>query len=109
MGQVDKIKKAYEIVKAAVEPLKRLKGWSGVGGLIKCAPHVVEELEKAGAALELSGADKKTVAVQLVLELVPDAWAPDWVLEPIVSWAIEKAVAVLKKRQSPDPEADQKA
>lgn len=98
MRRLDKVKAAYQRVRKAVEPLKALKGWSGVLGFFKAAPHVVEEVEEAGKDLGLMGADKKQVAVDFILDLIPDSWAPDWILEPLVNWAIERAVAELQRR-----------
>lgn len=98
MRRLDKVKAAFARVKKAVEPLQALKGWSGVLGFFKLAPHVVEEVEAAGKDLGLMGADKKQIAVDVILDLIPDAWAPDWLLEPLVNWAIERAVTELQRK-----------
>lgn len=73
----------------------------GILGALAVAPKIVERVENVGADLKLLGSDKKEIAVQAVLALVPDRWVPDWVLAPFVAWAIERAVAALKERLGP--------
>ena len=76
----------------------RARGSVGLLGLVDCAKWVVHAVEEVGAEVGALGPDKKDIAVKAVLALVPDAWCPDWILEPLVSWAIEKAVAALKAK-----------
>lgn len=77
---------------------EEIRGARGIPGLLFAAPKVVEHVEILGEELGLIGEDKKALAVQAVLDLVPDRWIPDWVLEPIVGWAVERGVLELKKR-----------
>lgn len=78
--------------KAAKEP----GGLKGLDGVRKCVPWVVKAVEKAAVEAGLLGPQKQEVAVQAVLALVPDRWIPDWILDPIVRWIIDKAVEVIK-------------
>ncbi len=75
-----------------------LKGARGVGGMLSLVPKVVGLVEKTGKDVGMIGSDKKELAIQIICDLVPDAWVPDWVLAPILGWAIDKAVAALKSR-----------
>lgn len=98
MRRLDKVKAAYQRVRKAIAPLQSLKGWSGVLGFFKAAPHVVEEVEAAGKELGLMGADKKAIAVDVILDLIPDSWVPDWAIAPLVRWLVERAVSELQRR-----------
>ena len=75
-----------------------MKGIKGVRGAIKAAPAVVARVQTIGDKLKLLGTDKKAIAVNAILGLIPDTWVPDWLIRPFISWAIEKAVKALKKR-----------
>lgn len=93
-------KKVAEVAKRVVDEVKDkaakeggLKGWAGVK---KCAPWVVKAVEKAAVAEGLLGPEKQAIAVQAILELVPDRWVPDWLIEPFVAWAVDKAVELIK-------------
>lgn len=89
------IKRVAGAVTGAHGELRRISG--GIRGVLGVAPDVVKHVEALGKERGLLGADKKKIAVEVVLMLVPDAWCPDWALRPIVGWAVERAVAVLKK------------
>ncbi len=75
-----------------------VRGARGVSGMLALIPKVVGLVEKTGKDVGMVGSDKKELAVQIICDLVPDAWVPDWVLAPILGWAIEKAVAALKSK-----------
>jgi len=75
-----------------------VKGASGIAGMMALIPKVVGLVEKTGKDVGMIGSDKKELAVQIICDLVPDAWVPDWILAPILSWAIEKAVVALQSR-----------
>ena len=113
MANPEQLEVAAKRIKEAVNKLRGVKGWnwSGLKGLLACAPYVVKETQEVGAELGLAGGEKKELAIDVILWIVPDAWAPDWVLRPILGWAIEKAVAVLKARfeKKPAPDAPPKA
>lgn len=70
----------------------------GIMGMAALAPKVVSMVEKTAGDLNLISSDKKALAVQIICNLVPDTWVPDWVLAPIVSWIIERAVSALQTK-----------
>lgn len=75
---------------------KDLKNIKGIRGAVQCAGYVVPYIEKQHSAL--AGVDKKALAVEIILALVPmPPWLPELVVRPILSWIIEKAVAAMKK------------
>lgn len=85
-------------VRAAAESLSRVKGFNlaGLKGLVGVAPEVVKHVEAIGKQEGLVGADKKELAVELILQLVHlPAWFPEFVARWILSSAIEKAVSAL--------------
>lgn len=86
---------AAELI-AATKDLKRARG---VIGLYKLLPTLVDHVEAVGAELKLLGEDKKAIAVEAILAAVPDRWAPDWILRPVVAWAIERAVSAYNNSQ----------
>lgn len=89
-------------VKAVSDDVKGIKGvWGALGAL----PILLTHVQLAGEEWRLVNEDKKALAVQLVLDLVPDRWVPDAVIEPIVGWAIERALAAAKKAGWPLLEA----
>lgn len=103
MATPEQVKAAANKIKDACKELSRLKGWSGFQGMLKCVPKVVEDVEAAGQVLGIKGADKKRLAIDIICGLVPDSWVPDWVLAPILSWAIDKAVVALKAKLAKKP------
>lgn len=86
-----------EQVKAAAD---ELKGARGVAGVLFAVPSIVRHVQILGDEYKLVGEDKKELATEAVLYLIPDRWCPDWILRPMVSWAIEKAVAEVKRNGS---------
>lgn len=79
-----------------------LQGAAGIGGLFKAADKVVAAVEDIGAELQLLGSDKKEIAVAAICLLVPDQWAPDWLVALIAGWAIERALPALQAGPAPD-------
>ena len=73
--------------RAACESLGQVKGWSlnSVQGLIKRAPVVIKLVETAGKAHGLVGAEKKELAIVLLLLLVPRPW---WIPEAVLRVAL---------------------
>lgn len=99
MATSAQIEAAEGRIKGVIKELSRLKGWSGVWGLAKMAPAVVDEVESAGAELGIRGAEKKAMALDILCYAVPDAWLPDSVVRWLGDWAIESAVRALKARK----------
>lgn len=92
------------IVNRVVDDVKAvsidIRSVRGVFGAFSLAKRVVERVESVGKELNLLGPDKKDIAIDAILALVPDRWAPDWVLRPFLGWAVEKAVEAMKARFS---------
>lgn len=86
-------KRVIAEVQAKVKSEGGLKGWAGVK---KCAPWVVKAVEKIGIESGLLGVDKQAIAVQVILNLVPDRWVPDWLIEPLVCWVVDRAVVSIR-------------
>lgn len=89
------VKRVTDEVRGASLDLRGLKGLSGAWAVV---PRVIERVEKLGAELGLIGEDKKAAALEAILLLIPDRWAPDWLLRPLLGWAIERALPLLRKR-----------
>lgn len=92
--------KTISEVRAAVEKLSRVKGFSlaGFAGLAAAAPEVVGHVESIAKQEGLLGADKKELAIELVLQLVHlPAWCPEWVARWVLGRAIEAAVAAINR------------
>lgn len=95
----DKLKAiAQGLVVTCREKWPEVRGARGVSGMLSLIPKVVGLVDKTGKDVGMIGSDKKELAIQIICDLVPDSWVPDWVLAPILGWAIEKAVAALKSR-----------
>ncbi len=71
-------------------------GLSGLAGMKRCAPWVVKAVEKVGIEAGLLGEDKQQIAVQAILDIVPDRWVPDWMIEPVARWVVDRAVISIK-------------
>jgi hypothetical protein len=69
------------------------------------AQYVVKAVEEVGREIGALGPDKKAIAVQAILLLIPDSWCPDFLLEPLVSWAVERAVGYMNSRKSKPDES----
>jgi len=88
-------KKIAAEIRAAYLDIKAIQS---VRGAFKVAPVVVERVERIGQQVGLFGTDKKAIAVEAILAIIPDSWVPDWLLRPVIGWAIEKAVKVLNAK-----------
>ena len=75
-----------------------IKGMRGLRGAFALAPRVVAKIEEVRKIAGLTGAQSRDIAISVILELVPDQWLPDWVLAPLLSWAIGKAVDLMKSK-----------
>ena len=89
------VKRVVEEVKGASLDIRGLRGLTGAWALV---PRVIERVEKLAIELGMLGEDKKAAAVEAILLLVPDRWIPDWLLRPLIGWAIEQALPLLRKR-----------
>jgi hypothetical protein len=94
-----------ELVPAAKQLLQELGRARGLDGLWQARGRIVELVEVLGEEYSLIGEDKRALAVEALLILIPDSWAPDWALRPFLGWGVDRAVAEMKKR---GPEALQK-
>lgn len=70
-----------------------LKNTKGLMGALSLAGKVAKKVEEVGKAVGLIGEDKKAIAIQIICDLVPDTWVPDSVLDMLLGWAIDRAVA----------------
>lgn len=85
-----------------------LRSWAaakaarGVRGFFELAPRVVKEVEEIGKANGYKGADKKYLAVDVILQLIPADRLPWWMPKPLarylIGFAIERAVKALRDR-----------
>ncbi len=94
--------KSITEVRAAVQRLSRVKGFNlaGFAGLRAAAPEVVGHVEAIAKQEGLRGADKKELAIELVLQLVHlPAWCPEFVARWVLGQAIEAAVAAINRRR----------
>ena len=89
------VKRVVEEVKGASLDIRGLRGLTGAWALV---PRVIERVEKLALELGMLGEDKKSAAVEAILLLVPDRWIPDLLLRPLIGWAIEQALPLLRKR-----------
>jgi len=93
---------AAKIAKAVKEIFAKMKGiHGGIKGIFKAAPAVVEEVEKAASAwASITGEDKKAMAVEAILLIVPlPSWLPTFIARALISWAIEAALKEIAKRK----------
>jgi len=83
--------------------LQQVSGGVTVAGLQSLwahVPAVVEKVELLAAEIgpELKGADKMSLAVETLCELVDVWWLPDWVIRKIAPPILEGALKVIKAR-----------
>ncbi|MDD5302045.1 MAG: hypothetical protein PHS14_02965 [Elusimicrobia bacterium] len=97
--KVDKAK-LVELARRVADELKPkvadVGGLRGLAGMKTCAGWVVRAVERVGLEAGLLGEDKQQVAVQAILDLVPDRWVPDWLIEPLVRWIVDRAVVSVR-------------
>ena len=80
------------------EASSAVKGARGVLGVLRLVPDVLRAVENIAGQTALLGEDKKAIAVHAILELVPDRWIADAILEPFVAFAVERVLQYLKFR-----------
>lgn len=85
------------IVSAVKAEAAELKGARGLRGILAAVPHVVERVEELGADAKLLGPDRRAIAIAAVCALVPDRWAPDWLVAIVAGWAIDSIAKKLAK------------
>lgn len=80
---------------------KHLRNMRGIRGFFKLAPRVVREVEELGLVNKLKGADKKALAIDTIIELIPVKtwpwWMPKALARILLSIAIEQAVTAMNK------------
>lgn len=87
--------------KNAAEEYSRLKGWNlnSLKGLICTTKVVVKHAEEIGLREGLQGADKKKLAVELILKIVKlPWWMPQGIVREILDAAIDIIVDALKDK-----------
>ena len=100
MVDKDKLRAVYKRILDVGASLKKLKGWSGVLGFFRAIPWVVDRVEVEAKELNIKGTSKKELAIDILVLLIPDTWLPDWVLRPLLSYLINKAVEKLNEKVS---------
>ncbi len=93
--------KSITEVRAAAEALSRVKGFNmaGLKGLREVTPVVVEHVEAIGKQEGLCGADKKALAIEIILQLVHlPAWFPEMFARWILSSGIDAACNLINRR-----------
>ena len=93
-------KKSIEEVRGAAQELSRVKGWnlSGLQGLIRCAPLVVKRVETIGAQEGIKGADKRDLAIEILLQLIPLPWWARMIASSILPVLIDMMVETFKDK-----------
>ena len=90
-----------EGIKKATEELSRLKGWTlgTAKGALKCVPVVIKEVELIGATGGLTGSEKQSLAVELLLKLIPlPWWLPVSFVRPLLEGIVDAVVDALKDK-----------
>ena len=93
-----------EVVRAAVAELQAqvagLRSARGVLAILAAVPAVVHKVEALSVKLDIKGADKKALAVDIIFALLPPLpwWLPEAGLRAWAGVLIERAVAALSKR-----------
>jgi len=101
MERLDIVTEAAKVAAAVKAILKKLTGiHGGIKGVFKAAPYVVAEVEKAARPWAgITSAEKKAMAVEAIVLLIPLPW---WIPKPLaralISWAIESAWKELSRR-----------
>ena len=97
---------AAKVARAIRQIFAKAKGiHGGIKGVWQTAPAIVKEVEKVASAwVGITGKDKKAMAVEAILLLIPPRWyLPKFVLRPLISWAIEAALKEIEKRRKYPP------
>lgn len=89
------ISRILDEIKGGYADLKSIKG---IKGAFKIAPEIVSRVKAIGDEYKLLGPDKKKIAVEIIMVLIPDSWFPDFILRRIVAWAVERAYKAYKKK-----------
>ena len=102
LDKIDIAGEAVGIAKAVRQIYAEAKGvHGGFKDVFKKAPAVIAEVEKvAGAWVGITGEDKKAMAVEAILLLIPlPSWLPKFFVRAVISWAIEAALKEIEKRR----------
>ena len=93
------LKDVESLAKDAVEKLKNARGIIAIApALFEIVPNVVEYVEKAAPDLNLKGADKKKLAVDILNALIPwPWWIPASLRIAILEGAVDMAVAIFNR------------
>lgn len=87
-------------VRAAVEQYSHLKGFSlnSTKGAIAITKEVVKHVEEIGLRDGLAGADKKELAIELVILIVKPGFFLEKVLRFVLPYVIDAVVDALKDK-----------
>jgi hypothetical protein len=93
------------VLKAVAElqaSVAELRGKRGILEILKAVPAVVRKVEEVGKDLDIKGAEKKELALDILFALLPPLpwYLPEFVLRKYAGILIEKAVSALKARFS---------
>lgn len=91
-----------EQASAVIELIRKtvgdLKSSRGLLAILRLVPDIVKSVESASKQYGIKGADKKALAVEVALNLVPlPWWLPKPLLKLVLDYAIEAAVGELNK------------
>ena len=94
------------VLRSRREAATALKASRGFWAIVKTADRVAPPLVKAVEdksrefAKALTGADKREVVIEGLIELLPPLpwWAPEWLVHRLLGQAIDAAVAEYNKR-----------
>ena len=92
--------KSIAQVKAAAEELSRLKGFKlkSLTGLINIVKLVVKNVEEVGLAEGIKGADKQSLACELILQVVPLPGYVMYFVRPLLPILVDIIVDALKDK-----------
>ena len=89
---------AVDVVNKLKQLYAEVRGARGVFGLLRIIPLIVSEVETFGKEHGLSGIDKKSLAIETALLLIPlPRWLPRSLVVMLLDRGIERAVAQLNK------------
>ena|SRR3990167_4880783 len=87
------------VIADARETIIELRGAKGIFAIIKAIPAVIRKVEEISLKLGIKGANKKELALDILLALIPLPWyLPAVLIRPIIGGLIDLAVAAVNNR-----------
>lgn len=95
------VDESFVTLKEVFAKLAQLKGWNmaSLKAAFDMMPEIVKHTELVGRLRGLSGEEKKSFAIELILRLRPAPfWLPGPLYRMVLGWAIDSIVAALKDK-----------